>query len=190
MRTEQEFLSDVLTRLNQISVAYMLTGSMASNYWGTPRTTHDIDLVILLKRDEVDRLAAAFSEGFFVQRESVNSVFRPPYQFNIIDEQSALKADFWQLRDNVFEQQMFSRRLAVDLFSVPAWIATAEDIILHKLIWNSKNPSDRQLNDAAGVFAVQRQSLDMLYLAQWALNLGLEGVLNDLIEGRLRPKST
>ena len=32
-------------RLNRIGVSYYLTGSMASNYWGIPRTTHDLDFV-------------------------------------------------------------------------------------------------------------------------------------------------
>mgnify|MGYP005678367309 CR=1 FL=1 len=96
MRTEQEFLADVLTRLNETGIDYMLTGSMASNYWGTPRTTHDLDFVVLLKPGQVGPFTDAFTPGFFVQRESVQSAFRPPGQFNVLDEQSALKADFWQ----------------------------------------------------------------------------------------------
>ena len=71
MRSEQEFLVDVLQRLNSAGVDYMLTGSMASNYWGTPRTTHDVDIVVLLKPEQVDRFAAAFDHGFFIQRESM-----------------------------------------------------------------------------------------------------------------------
>jgi hypothetical protein len=79
MRSEQEFLVDVLKRLNPVGVDYMLTGSMDSNFWGTPRTTHDVDLVILLKPEQVGRFAAAFEPGFFIQRESVRAVFQPPF---------------------------------------------------------------------------------------------------------------
>src|SRR5436853_141908 len=122
MRTEQEFLADVLGRLKRVGVDYMLTGSMASNYWGTPRTTHDIDFVILMRPEQVDRFAGVFEKDLFIQRDSVRSVFKPPYQFNVLDNQSALKADFWQLRDNVFEQEMFRRRLSVLLLDHEAWI--------------------------------------------------------------------
>jgi len=45
MRTEQKLLTDCLVRLERAGVAYMLAGSMASNYWGVPRTTHDLDFV-------------------------------------------------------------------------------------------------------------------------------------------------
>ena len=44
--TEQELLCDCLNRLNQAQIPYMLFGSMASNYWGVPRSTHDIDFVV------------------------------------------------------------------------------------------------------------------------------------------------
>jgi hypothetical protein len=46
--TEQELLVDCLRRLNRAEITYYLTGSMASNFWGIPRTTHDLDFVIQL----------------------------------------------------------------------------------------------------------------------------------------------
>ena len=46
MNTERDLLVDCLQRLNAIGIAYMLTGSMASNHWGVPRTTHDLDFVV------------------------------------------------------------------------------------------------------------------------------------------------
>lgn len=190
MRTERDFLIDVLVRLNRSGVPYMLTGSMASNYYGTPRTTHDLDFVIHLAPAQADALVDCFGDGFFIQKESVRTVFQPPYQFNILDEQSALKADFWQLRDDDFEQQMFRRRQFVELFDTPAWIASAEDILLHKLYWNRKTPSERQLLDAAGVYAVQSDTLDLDYVSEWAEKLHVETAWNDLRSGRLKPKST
>ena len=44
--TETELLVDCLQRLEQSGIAYMLVGSMAGNYWGGPRSTHNIDFVI------------------------------------------------------------------------------------------------------------------------------------------------
>ena len=190
MRTEREFLVDVLDRLHRAAVDYMLTGSMASNYWGIPRTTHDLDFVLATGPDQVDRLVAAFDEGLFLQGESVRSAFRPPFQFNVLDERSALKADFWILRDDPFEQAAFARRRQVDVFGTRAWIATPEDILLHKLYWHRLTPSDRQLHDAAGVYAVQGDALDTAHLHHWAAILGVERELDDVLTGKITPKST
>jgi hypothetical protein len=190
MRTERELLVDCLARLNRLGIPYMLVGSMASNYWGIPRTTHDLDFVVVLQVTDVEPLAAAFADAFFIQIESIRSAFAPPYQFNALDEQSALKVDFWLLKDESFERMAFDRRLHVTLFDTPAWITTAEDVILHKLFWNKISPSDRQLLDAAGVYAVQGDTLDLFYLRNWAAILGVQQELEDMRKGKLRPKST
>ena len=190
MRTERELLVDCLERLNRLAIPYMLVGSMASNYWGVPRSTHDLDFVVALRPADAEPFAEAFRSGFFVQVESVRSAFSPPYQFNAIDDQSALKVDFWLLKQDEFERNAFERRRQATLFGAPAWIMTAEDVILHKLFWHKITPSDRQLLDAAGVFAVQDAGLDMSYLSRWAPRLGVEEELAMLTSGRLRPKSS
>ena len=190
MRSERELLVDCLERLNGLGVPYMLAGSMASNYWGIPRSTHDLDFVLVLQSTDVAGLVAAFSKGFFLQPESVQKAFLPPHQFNAIDEGSALKVDFWLLRDNTFERAAFARRLQVALFGTPAWITTAEDVILHKLYWHRLTPSDRQLQDAAGVYAVQVDALDSAYLERWSQILGVQHELHGLIAGNITPKTT
>ena len=41
-----EVLRSIRTALDQNSIAYMLTGSFASAYHGTPRSTQDIDVIV------------------------------------------------------------------------------------------------------------------------------------------------
>src|SRR6266404_1557603 len=158
--TEQELLQDCLVRLNAVGVAYMVTGSMASNYWGIPRTTHDLDFVIQLPPRSVLQMVEAFAGDFFIDEQAVRAAYHPPFQFNAIDQRSSLKVDFWLPAGRPFEREMFSRRVERMLFGIRAWIATPEDIILHKLYWDKLTPSERQRGDAAGVFAVQRDALD------------------------------
>src|SRR2546430_891965 len=114
--TEQELLVDCLKRLNSCGIPYFLTGSMASNYWGVPRTTHDLDFVVQLSAEAIVPLVNAFQGDYFIQESSVRGALRPPYQFNALDQRSALKIDFWVLTNGPFEQQMFARRRQVVLF--------------------------------------------------------------------------
>lgn len=188
--TERELLVDCLRRLNRLDLAYMLTGSMVSNYWGIPRTTHDLDFVIQLPPSAVRRMVEEFQGDFFLDEAAVRAAFQPPHQFNAIDTRSELKVDFWLLKPEPFEREMFSRRTRVELFGEPAWICTAEDVVLHKLYWNQITPSDRQVGDAAGVVAVQQDALDANYLRRWAGELQVAGVLEDLLSGRIKPKRT
>ena len=187
---ERELLVDCLRRLNRASVTYYLTGSMASNYWGIPRTTHDLDFVIQLPIAAVPRIVHEFSGDFSIDEAAVRAAFRPPHQFNAIDTRSALKVDFWLPKPAAFDREMLQRRIQVTILSEPAWIATAEDIILHKLFWNQISPSDRQMGDAAGVVAVQADTLNKEHLKRWASELGFRSELDDLLAGRIKPKQS
>jgi len=188
--TEQELTIDAVRRLSRARIAYLLTGSMASNYWGIPRTTHDLNFVVQLPVQSIPSLLHEFRDDFYLDEPAVRAALAPPYQFNAIDKRSALKIDFWMLRPNPFEMSMFQRRLSVNFLGERAWIATAEDVILHKLHWDSRTPSERQIGDAAGVVAVQSGSLDRIYLQKWGGELGVSENLNKLLTGELKPKST
>src|SRR5438477_2164345 len=108
--TQEELLIDCLKRLNDAGLAYMVTGSMASNYWGIPRTTHDLDFAIQLPPRCVPEIVGAFKGDFFITEESVRAAYHPPFQFNAIDERSSLKVDFWLPAGLPFEREMFRRR--------------------------------------------------------------------------------
>ncbi len=187
---ENDLLKDCLQRLNRTGINYMLTGSMASNAWGIPRTTHDLDFVIQIPPAAASLLAEAFSGDYYLDPETIQTAFRPPYQFNVIHIPSALKIDFWMLRPQPFEGEMFRRRLQYAILGEPAWISTPEDVILHKLYWHTITPSDRQLGDVAGVVAVQRGQLDVIYLRHWASELRLDALLEEALSGKFRPKTS
>lgn len=187
---ERELLVDCLRRLNRTGVLYYLTGSMASNYWGIPRTTHDLDFVVQLPATALPLIVREFSKDFHIDEAAVRAVYAPPHQFNAIDTRSALKVDFWLAGPDPFDQEMLGRRVRATLFGEPAWVSTAEDVILHKLVWNRISPSNRQMGDAAGVVAVQAEALDKSYLRRWASELSLTAEMEGLLAGEIKPKAT
>ena len=157
---------------------------------GNPRTTHVLVFVVQLGGDSIPLLISEFKADYYIDEAAIRSAFQPPYQFNAIDTRSALKVDFWLLRAEPFENEVFARRLPVDLFGEPTWIATAEDVVLHKLYWNRLTPSDRQLSDVAGVTAVQGAGLDIAYLHRWAETLDVTQELEALLSGKIKTKSS
>jgi hypothetical protein len=54
-----------LDPLERAGLAYCVTGSLAAGIYGALRTTHDIDLVLLLPLADLPKLQAAFSEKDF-----------------------------------------------------------------------------------------------------------------------------
>lgn len=181
--TERELLAECLRRLNALGMPFMLTGSMASNYWGIPRSTHDVDFVVEDAPDRERRIAAAFAPEFSTEEPAISATGGPTCVLRAVDPRSALRIDFWSVRRDGFAREAFSRRQPISLFGEPAWIATAEDTLLYKLHWN-------RVEDAAGIVAVQAENLDRGYLGRWGGVLGVGLILEDLMEGRVRPKQT
>lgn len=57
MSDELDVLKSVTAQLEGAGIAYMVTGSMAANFYTVPRMTRDIDLVIELSERDGDRPA-------------------------------------------------------------------------------------------------------------------------------------
>ena len=61
MQNELDIVRDVSTRLDGAGIAFMLTGSMAMNYYAQPRMTRDIDLVVALTPAIAGKVVDLFS---------------------------------------------------------------------------------------------------------------------------------
>ena len=70
---EIDIVRDISHRFQQAGIAYMLTGSMAMNYYAQPRMTRDIDVVIAIAPEDVHRLAASFRPSYYVNEESIRA---------------------------------------------------------------------------------------------------------------------
>ena len=55
MQNELDIVRDVSQRLDTVKIGYMLTGSMAMNYYAQPRMTRDIDVVVALRPADAAR---------------------------------------------------------------------------------------------------------------------------------------
>jgi hypothetical protein len=182
---EPEFLKDIILRLERSGVLYALTGSIASSFWGTPRTTHDVDVVVLLSAGDEARVLTTFADSYYVSDAAVRDAVQRQSMFNVIGLSTSLKADIWVSRDDPFNREMLARRRREEILpGLAAYLGTAEDILLHKLVWHTITPSERQLNDAAGIAAIQAGKLDTAYMRQWAAKQSTSALLEDVLAGK------
>ena len=94
-------------------------------------------------------------------------------QFNAVHKHSGLKLDFYLLGDAEYDQAAFSRRRFQRLFGQTVAVIAPEDLILSKLGWVKTGGFGRQLEDAQGVYHLQRERLDLTYLRHWASRLSI-----------------
>ena len=166
-------LLEAVDILGRLRIPYMLTGGLAVIYYGEPRTTHDIDFVVVISAADVARTKAAFEPDFSVDDESIRAALREGSMFNAIHEESGFKVDFWMLRHEEYGQICFSRRVQVQVLGVTMSLPTAEDVIVGKLDWFRQSEMDKHFSDALGVYRIQANRLDLSYIDQWCLRKGL-----------------
>ncbi len=178
-----EFFTSVIRALNEIGVQYMLTGSVASNFYGQPRLTHDVDLAVVLTFGQIKVLASKYpAPRYYLSEDAAAEAVKTRAMFNLIDSETGLKADFWIYdEDDALKRSAFLRRRQAVVLGQKTFIATPEDIILLKLDWHRQGVENTvQFKDALAVLEIQRKDLDMDYLRSMARSIGLTELLASL----------
>jgi len=154
-------------------IPYMLTGGLAVVYYGAPRTTHDIDVVILISPADITRIKDMLEPDFLVDEESIKAALREGSMFNAIHDETGYKVDFWMLKPDEYDRARFSRRVQVSVLGVTMSLPTAEDVIISKLDWFKQSDVDKHFYDVRGIVAIQKDTLDTAYIARWCEAKGL-----------------
>jgi hypothetical protein len=69
---QDELLRFTVAARERIGVPYLVTGSVATIFFGEPRFTNDLDVVVHLPADRVTEFCARFPpEDFYLDREAV-----------------------------------------------------------------------------------------------------------------------
>jgi hypothetical protein len=176
MTEELDVLRIIGERLKASDIGFMLTGSFALGYYGKPRMTRDLDFVVALMENDVDKLVAAFSSDFYVDEDAARSAVKTQRMFNLMHFASGIKVDLIVRKDSEYRHVEFARRKAVDLAGVSTWIASREDLILSKLVWARDANSELQKRD---VSTLLDDSVDWPYLRKWAPILGIGEMLEE-----------
>lgn len=171
---------------DEIEVPYLIGGSVASSILGEPRATLDVDIVADLQLSHVQPLVQLMTEEFFIDERMVIEAIERKSSFNVIHLNTMQKVDIFVLSNQPLAQVEMQRRQLLVLTLDPerlAWVASAEDIILQKLIWYrlGNQVSDRQWRDVLGVLKVQADRLDFNYLNQWTQTLELEYLMTQAL---------
>lgn len=175
--TQEEVIKKVVAGLESCGIPYMLTGAIAVNYYGRPRLTHDIDIIVEVKIEKARELIITFEDEFYISLDGVLDAIQNHTVFNLIHHQTGLKIDCWILKDDEFDQMRFSRRQRCYIFDQEMFISSPEDLILMKLCWYKDSGSEKHLLDVRGIYQIQSGKLNKQYLESWAQKLSVKDLL-------------
>ncbi len=160
----------------------MVTGAFAYNYYGIPRSTKDVDLVI--------DVSAPQSMNHIIARLEPEIRFASQVQFDTLTwgrrhvgspvNHAALQVELFELFDDPFVLEQFRRRqrLTTPQLALNTWLPTPEDVIVQKIRWGRS----KDLDDARDILAVQGiETLDMPYIENWCAEHQTSGRLAEII---------
>ena len=176
---EIDIVRDISRKFERAGIPYMLTGSMAMNYYAQPRMTRDIDVVIAIGPEDVGRVAALFRPDYYVSEENIRQSVANESIFNLIHLKSVIKVDCIIRKKIEYRRVEFERRQMISILGFTTFVVSKEDLIISKLLWATDSHSELQLGDVRNLLAT---GYDAAYLRRWTLELGLDTLLKECLE--------
>lgn len=173
-----ETLQKCINVLEDVKVSYHLTGGLVSTFYGEPRFTQDIDVVLRVRPEQMAPLIILLDESFDIDHEAAFKALLSDDMFQVMDPKRFIKVDF-HVGEAIPGELERSRREVIESV-VPAMIASLEDAIASKLHWINLG-SHKSREDVVGMLNGQHE-VDMEKLSALCSQMGLQDLLSEMVE--------
>ena len=166
------------SRLNKADIPYIITGAVASIIYGEPRLTHDLDLVVTMKSEDIERFSQVFpsTEFYCPPPEVLKLEIGRPFRghFNLIHHKTGAKADIYLAGEDELHRWAFSMRREFVFEGERVWVAPPEYVIIRKLEYYREGGSEKHLRDISGILELSAKEMDFQQLEGMVHHYGLE----------------
>lgn len=190
-----EFVRLVIEALEAAGVGYLVGGAVAAWAWGEPRATMDLDLVVDIPLESVNKLSNELEKRDMLVPAEIflESILehRSDIPINAIHMHSGFKADLYPVRPgDELRQSAFQRRKRIDLGPKigEIYLHSPEDLIIYKLWYYSLSQQTKHLRDITSIVHALGDELDYQYLEHWVDRKGLNTLWAELL-ARIRSQS-
>jgi len=133
------------------NIDYMFTGALAASFYGVPRTTADVDVVVAVSREGLRKLVSALKQaGLVVDEREVNRVLESGYRIaDFKDSKTPYSVDI------IFSAKKKLEKRAGTVVGLETFYQTPEELILAKLrMIKAIIPKERSVKDGQDVIAI------------------------------------
>jgi hypothetical protein len=178
---QRGFNRRLIEAMEKLNLIYAIGGSVAAMVYSESRLTIDIDIMLDVRIDELERFVNEVSSWqiYIAPLEAILETDIPHgLPFNALDGSIGTKADFFVAKDAGLDASAMARRrrlTADNLTGTEAWFLAPEDVILYKLRYyrQSGELSQKHPLDIAKMLAVIGDQLDLAYTEKWAAEIGV-----------------
>ncbi|MGH9909137.1 MAG: hypothetical protein ACRD32_00700 [Nitrososphaerales archaeon] len=163
----EKILEDLLRSLEESNSVYMLTGAILMQFYGEPRATGDIDVIV--EEKSMPALGAKLKENSFIFSELVRG------HNTLQHKESSLRIDL-VIRESVGEEVT-----TIEVEGKRIRASTPENLILKKLEWMGDEYTWWDATDAVSIFVRMGNKLNIEYIFDESRKRGLFQKLRNLL---------
>jgi hypothetical protein len=175
---EPDLIALFVHPLEDAGIRYIISGSVAAMLYGEPRVTHDVDLVVFLRSEDIQKLPSIFPSSDFylppvdlISREAARD---QRGHFNAIHRESGLKADFYLANRDELHAWGFRNKKGYTVGARKITLAPPEYVIVRKLEFFREGGSEKHIRDIRSMLAVSGEQIDQSALREWINRFGLQ----------------
>jgi hypothetical protein len=178
--TNDEAVTAVFDALTALGVDYMVTGSLASNLYGVPRSTKDADLVIYPDAPKLAGLSDVLQAPLNLDPQMSFETVTATTRLIIRWAKRPFKIELFLLSNDPHDQERFRRRQRGMMLGRMVCVPTPEDVIITKLRWSQAGKRSKDVDDVRNVIAVQGDRIDWGYVHRWCDEHGTRDLLEKI----------
>jgi hypothetical protein len=156
----------------------MVGGGVAAMFFGEPRTTLDIDVIIDVGSRDAEHFVAAFpTDAYYVPPvETIRGELEKGERghFNIIDFATGLKADLYPAGTDELMRWGLDQAQRRMLGEVELVVAPAAYVIAMKLRYHHMSAQGKHLRDIRSMLSLAPHEIDRDTVTRWARIFGVE----------------
>ena len=164
--------------LNRAGIRYVVSGSVAATFYGEPRLTHDVDFVVFLNANDLQRLVEVFptTDFYLPPKETMLTEMAREHHghFNLIHHDTGFKADLYPTGRDELNAWAFRGKRSVEFEGENVVLAPPEYVIVRKLEYFREGHAEKHLRDIRAMLAVSGEQLDRSAMNEWIQRRGLE----------------
>jgi hypothetical protein len=155
----ETFVTRILDALNKSKVKYVIVGGIAAVFYGRPRTTMDVDLIVMFEKNEIDILCRILKkEGFEVDKKEIKNALEEKSHASFFIKNCPYRIDLKGIYSKL-DVASFENRKRVKIFGRNALIESPEDLIVAKLVYGAA----QDIEDVKAIL-LRARKLDKNYL--------------------------
>jgi hypothetical protein len=155
-------------------ISYYVTGGVAAVAYGETRTTQDLDVVLAIDLIDLPRIAIVLETAGFYVSGLDDVIAQRMSSFQVTQIETISRADLILSNSTEYSDIQLSRRKIIPIeIGKEVYFASPEDVIINKLLWGKQTQSEKQWRDVLSIMKTQRESLDYVYISEWADKFGI-----------------